>query len=86
MRTELVKIIENLLNGDKAKAISYAELLIENCEKKYAETKDIFDKYDIMGARNVLHMLKGEPKEGGVAVLDGIAQNEKEKEGKNVNA
>ena len=27
-------------------------------------------KYDIMTARNILHILKGEPKEGGVAVLD----------------
>ena len=27
-------------------------------------------KYDIMTARNILHTLKGEPKEGGVAVLD----------------
>ena len=27
-------------------------------------------KYDIMTARNILHTLKCEPKEGGVAVLD----------------
>lgn len=27
-------------------------------------------KYDIMTARNILHTLKGEPKEGGAAVLD----------------
>lgn len=32
--------------------------------------RDIFDYYDAMTARNVLHILKGEPKEGGVAVCD----------------
>ena len=72
MKTELVKIIENLVAGDKARAISYAKLLISNAENKYRLTGDIFDKYEIMTARNVLHILKGEPKEGGVAVLQGV--------------
>ena len=51
-------------------AIAYAEQLIKNCEEKYKLTGNIFDKYDIMTAKNVLHVLKGEPKEGGVAVCD----------------
>ena len=59
-KVPLVKIIENLVAGDRARAIDYALHLIGTCE----------DKYDIMTARNILHTLKGEPKEGGVAVLD----------------
>ena len=51
-------------------AIAYAEQLIKNCEEKYKLTGNIFDKCDIMTAKNVLHVLKGEPKEGGVAVCD----------------
>lgn len=74
MKTEFVKIIENLVGGDKAMAIAYAELMLKNAETKYEATKDIFDKYNIMTARNVLHILKGEPKEGGIAVLDGGAR------------
>lgn len=70
IKTELVKIIEYIIAGNKEMAIAYAEHLIKNCERKYEQTKDIFDKYEIMGARNILHMLKGEPKEGGVAVCD----------------
>ena len=70
MKVHLVKIIENLLVNDNAKAIAYAEQLIKNCEEKYKLTGNIFDKYDIMTAKNVLHVLKGEPKEGGVAVYD----------------
>lgn len=70
MIVPLVKIIENLVAGDRARAIAYAELMIQNAERKYGETKDIFDKCDIMTAKNVLHTLKGEPKEGGIAVLD----------------
>lgn len=69
-KVPLVKIIENLVAGDKAKAIDYALHLIGICEDKYKRTGDIFDKYDIMTARNILHTLKGEPKEGGVAVCD----------------
>lgn len=69
-KVQFVKIIENLVAGDMAKAIAYAELMIQNAERKYGETKDIFDKYDIMTAKNVLHVLKGEPKEGGRVVLD----------------
>lgn len=69
-KVSFVKIIENLVAGDRARAIAYAELMIQNAERKYGETKDIFDKYDIMTAKNVLHTLKGEPKEGGIAVLD----------------
>lgn len=69
-KVSFVKIIENLVSGDMASAIAYAELMIQNAERKYGETKDIFDKYDIMTAKNVLHTLKGEPKEGGIAVLD----------------
>ena len=71
MKTELVKIIESLVAGDKARAIDYAELLISNSENKYRLTGDIFDKYDIMTARNILHTLNGEQKEGGAAVLMG---------------
>ena len=70
MKVHLVKIIENLLVNDKAKAIAYAEQLIKNCEEKYKLTGNIFDKYDIMTARNVLHTLNGEQREGGVAVCD----------------
>ena len=66
----LVKIIESLVAGDKARAIDHAVHLIGTCEDRYKRTGDIFDKYDIMTARNVLHTLKGEPKEGCVAVLD----------------
>ena len=70
MKVPLVKIIENLVAGNKQMAIAYAEQLVKNCEANYERTKDIFDKYDIMTAHNVLHVLKGEPKEGGVVVLD----------------
>ena len=70
MKVHLVKIIENILVNDKTRAIAYAEQLIKNCEEKYKLTGSIFDKYDIMTAKNVLHVLKGEPKEGGVAVCD----------------
>ena len=70
-KVPLVKIIENLVAGDRARAIDYALHLIGTCEDKYKRTGDIFDKYDIMTARNILHTLKGEPKEGGVAVLKG---------------
>lgn len=72
MKVQLVKIIENLVAGDKDKAIKYAELMVTNCEAKYKRSGDIFDKVDIMTARNVLHVLKGEPKEGGVAVCDKV--------------
>ena len=70
MKVHLVKIIENILVNDKTRAIAYAEQLIKNCEEKYKLTGNIFDKCDIMTAKNVLHVLKGEPKEGGVAVCD----------------
>lgn len=70
MKVHLVKIIENILVNDKTMAIAYAEQLIKNCEEKYKLTSNILDKYDIMTAKNVLHVLKGEPKEGGVAVCD----------------
>ena len=70
MKVHLVKIIENILVNDKTMAIAYAEQLIKNCEEKYKLTGNIFDKCDIMTAKNVLHVLKGEPKEGGVAVCD----------------
>ena len=70
MNVPLVKIIENLVAGDRPKAIAYAELLVRNCERKYQRTEDIMDWNDIMMAKNVLHTLKGEPKEGGIAVLD----------------
>ena len=70
MIVQLVKIIENLVSGNREKAIAYAEQLVRNCEAKYARTNDIFDRKDIMIAKNVLHVLKGEPKEGGVAVCD----------------
>lgn len=70
MITPLVKIIENLVAGDKPKAVAYAEHLVRTCEDKYNVTGKIWDKYNIMTARNVLHVLKGEPKEGGVAVCD----------------
>ena len=66
----LVKIIENLVAGDRARAIDYAVHLIGTCEEKFKRTCDIFDKYDIVTARNILHTLKGEPKDCGVAVLD----------------
>ena len=69
-KVPLVKIIENLVVGDMARAIDYAMHLIGTCEDKYKRTGDIFDKYDIMTAGNILHTLKGEPKEGGVAVCD----------------
>lgn len=72
-KTPLVMIIENLVAGDKAQAIDYAKHLINICEDKYKHTGDIFDRYDIMTARNILHTLKGEPKEGGVAVCDSLA-------------
>ena len=73
-KVPLVKIIEHLATGDRAKAISYAQHLVKTCEATYNCTGDPFDKYDILTARNVLHVLKGEPKEGGVAVLDGRGQ------------
>lgn len=70
-KVPLVKIIECLATGDRAKAVAYAEHLVRTLEDKYNVTGNIWDKYDIMTARNVLHVLKGEPKEGGVAVCDG---------------
>lgn len=65
-----VKIIENLVAGDMIMAVDYAERMIQNAERKYGETADILDCYGVMTARDVLHILKGEPKEGCVAVLD----------------
>lgn len=73
-KVPLIKIIESLVAGDRDTAVAYAEHIVGNCEDKYQRTKDIFDKYDAMSARNILHVLKGEPKEGGVAVLDGGAK------------
>ena len=70
MIVPLVKIIENLVAGDRKKAIAYAEHLIRTCERKYQRTENIMDWNDIMMAKNVLHTVKGEPKEGGIAVLD----------------
>ena len=69
-KVPLVKIIEKLVAGDRELAIDYAVHLIGTCEEKFKRTGDIFDKYDIMTARNILHTLKGEQKEDGVAVLD----------------
>lgn len=63
MIVPLVKIIENLVAGDKEKAIAYADHLVKRCEEKQSPG-DIWAMYDLMTARNVLHVLKGEPKEG----------------------
>ena len=71
MKVPLVKIIENLVAGDKAKAIAYAEHLVETTSRNYELFGGLDHYYERMTARNVLHVLKGEPKEGGVAVLDG---------------
>ena len=70
MIVPLVKIIENLVARDKAKAIAYAELLVKNTKRNYDLFGGITHHTDMMTARNVLHTLNGEPKEGGVAVLD----------------
>jgi len=72
MKHDFAHIIECLVNGDKERAISYAEHALEVQKKKYDGAKTIWNKYDMMTAANVLHVLKGEPKEGGVAVLDGM--------------
>lgn len=79
MKVPLVKIIENLVAGDKEKAIKYAELMVTNCEAKYNRSGDIFDKVDVMTARNVLHVLKGEPYEGGRAVCDNVEERSRRK-------
>lgn len=79
MRTELLMMIENLASGNKDKAIRYAELLIKNCEIEYRNNGDVLSKCDIGIAKNLLHILKGEPKEGDVAVLDSAKTVQEEK-------
>ena len=70
MIVPLVKIIENLVAGDKEKAIAYAEHMVKNTERNHRLFGGVTYHTDMMTARNVLHTLKGEPKEGGVAVCD----------------
>ena len=70
MIVPLVKIIENLVAGDKEKAIAYAEHMVKNAERNHRFFGGATCHTDMMTARNVLHTLKGEPKEGGVAVCD----------------
>lgn len=66
----LVRIIENLVAGDRAKAIEYAELMVRSTKRNYNIFGGVTHLRDMKIAIDVLHILKGESKEGGVAVCD----------------
>ena len=70
MIVPLVKIIENLVACDKEKAIAYAEHMVKNTERNHRLFGGVTYHTDMMTARNVLHALKGESKEGEIAVCD----------------
>ena len=67
------KIIHYLIDGDRKRAVMYAEHNLAKLERKIGSPKSVWDKYELMGARNIVHHLKGEPMEGEV-----VWQNEVE--------